>query len=49
MTASFAEVCFNNDPFTHIVRETRREQTRELRRGDAAWKGFFTLYSANPN
>jgi hypothetical protein len=49
MTASFAEVCFNNDPFTHIVRETRRGETRELRRGDAAWKGFFTLYSANPN
>lgn len=49
MTASFAEICFNNDPFRHIVRETRDGQTRDLRLGDSLWKGCFTLYSANPN
>jgi hypothetical protein len=32
--AFFAEVCFNGDPFTTLVRETRRGEVRELRRGE---------------
>jgi hypothetical protein len=31
--AFFAEVCFNGDPFATLVRETRRGETREVKRG----------------
>jgi hypothetical protein len=29
----FGEVCYNHDPFTTLIRETRRGETREARRG----------------
>lgn len=31
--AFFSEVCFNGDPFTVLIRETRRGMTREVKRG----------------
>jgi len=43
---SFAEVCYSNQPFPIIVRETRAGQTRELRQSDPLWKRHFTLFTA---
>lgn len=31
--AYFAEVCYNGDPFTTLIREVRRGESREIRRG----------------
>ncbi|MCY3019510.1 MAG: glycosyl hydrolase family 28-related protein, partial [Planctomycetota bacterium] len=43
---SFAEVCYTNQPFPIIVRETRAGQTKELRQSDPLWKRHFTLFTA---
>lgn len=43
----FREICFNGDPFTSIVQETRNGQTKILANTDAMWSGSFTLYSAH--
>lgn len=32
--AFFSEVCYNGDPFATLIRETRGEQTKELKRGE---------------
>lgn len=42
--AFFAEVCFNNDPFLTLIRETRGGETRVLTRGG----GGTTPYSGYP-
>ncbi|HEY1068513.1 MAG TPA: hypothetical protein VGE52_20485, partial [Pirellulales bacterium] len=39
--AFFNEVCFNGDPFETLIRETRRGQTKTLKRGE----GFTSPYS----
>jgi hypothetical protein len=39
--AFFAEVCFNNDPFQTLIRETRAAETRTVKRGH----GSTTPYS----
>ncbi len=44
---SFREVCFNGDPFTTIVRETRGGQTKIVAGTDPAWGSTFTLYSGH--
>jgi hypothetical protein len=42
--AFFAEVCFNNDPFQTLIRETRGGETRTVERGG----GGTTPYSGYP-
>ena len=42
--AFFGEVCFNGDPFTTLVRETRQNQTRTL----SATNGHTVPYIAIP-
>ena len=32
--AFFAEVCFSGDPFATLVRETRGEQTKTVKKGE---------------
>ena len=39
--AFFSEVCYNGDPYATLIRETRKGETREVRRGE----GHTTPYS----
>jgi hypothetical protein len=41
LALTFAEICFNNDPYTTLLSETRGGQTRSLPRTDRRWKGVF--------
>jgi len=41
---TFAEVCFTDDPFATIVRETQGGVTRELTADDPRWRRHLTLY-----
>jgi hypothetical protein len=43
--AFFTEVCFNGDPFETLIRETRQDQTKVVKRGE----GSLTPYVAVPN
>jgi hypothetical protein len=45
ISVSFIEICFNGDPFSKILRETRGKETKTLDRGDKRWQGGFLLYS----
>lgn len=42
--AFFGEVCYNGDPYTVMIRETRNRETKEVKRGD----GPFASYSGVP-
>jgi hypothetical protein len=41
---SFAEICFTGKPYQIVVRETRGRETRELKRDNPSWGGWFTLF-----
>ena len=45
LSLSFAEVCYNGDPFGTLIRETRGGETRELNATDPRWGGRFLLYT----
>ena len=47
LSATFAEVCFNGDPYGEIVSETRGGETRLLDAGDARWGGVFILFDGH--
>ncbi|MBV9868678.1 MAG: hypothetical protein JO316_25255 [Abitibacteriaceae bacterium] len=44
---TLAEVCYNGDPYTTILRETRQGETRTLSHAAPAYKGRLVLYSAH--
>lgn len=46
-SASFAEVCYNGDPYGTIVSETRGEKTKVLHAEDPRWDGRFILYTGH--
>ena len=43
---SFAETCFTGKPYPLVVREIRKNETRELKAGDPRWGGHFTLFTS---
>ena len=43
----FGEVCYNGDPFTSLIRETRGSNTRQVNRAEGGtWP--YTGYQAQP-
>ena len=44
--AFFAEVCYTGDPYTTLIRETRKGVTKEVRAGDGAVTPYISLPTA---
>lgn len=45
--AFFGEVCFNGDPFETLIRETRGDETRVVKRGDGATSPYIAVPAGN--
>jgi hypothetical protein len=45
--AFFGEVCYNRDPFTVMIRETRNRHTKDVKRDDETFAGYSGVPAVN--